>query len=78
MKGRRPFRQEKHWQETQVHLLVGGVLILVIVGGGLVWVLYGRTAAITATSCLLVVSGLIGLLWLILRLIEKWVEGDEP
>lgn len=78
MKGRHPFSPDKHSRQTQVHLLVGGVLILVIVGGGLIWVLYGRTAAITATSCLLVVAGVTVLLWLVLRLLELWVQGDEP
>lgn len=78
MKGRRPFSPDGHWQQTQVHLILGGILVLVIVGGGLVWLLYGRTAAIAATSCLLVVAGLIGLLWLILRVLEAWVGRDEP
>ena len=78
VKRRRPFSPGGHWQQTQVHLILGGILVLVLVGGGLIWLLYGRTAAIAAISCLLVVAGLIGLLWLILRLLEAWVGGDEP
>ena len=78
MKGRRPFSPDGHWHQTQVQLILGGMLVLVVVGGGLIWLLYGRTAAITAVSCLLVVAGLIGLLWLVLRLLEVWVGGDEP
>jgi hypothetical protein len=49
-----------------------------IVGGGLVWAIYGRAAALTAIGCLLTVAGLFGLLWLILTLLERWVKEDEP
>jgi hypothetical protein len=48
-----------------------------IVGGGLVWVLYGFSAALTAVACLLAAAGTLGLLWLILTLLESWVKGDE-
>jgi uncharacterized membrane protein len=53
-------------------------LILVLVGGGLVWAIYGRAAALTAIGCLLTAAGLFGLLWLILTLLERWVKEDEP
>jgi hypothetical protein len=78
VKRRGPFSPDSHWHQTQVQLILGGMLVLVVVGGGLIWLLYGWTAAITAVSCLLVVAGLIGLLWLVLRLLEAWVGGDEP
>ena len=29
-------------------------------------------------ACLLVAAGLVGLLWLILALLEKWVKEDAP
>lgn len=69
---------ERHRQQTYTRLVVGGLLVLVIVGGGLVWLLYGRTAALTAVVCLVVPAGLLGLLWLILSLLELWVREDEP
>lgn len=53
-------------------------MVLVGIGGGLVWLIYGRSAAITAVLCLMVVVGVIGLLWLILSLLELWVSEDEP
>jgi hypothetical protein len=52
--------------------------ILLIVGGGLVWAIYGSGAALTAVLCLLVCFGLFGLLWLLLSLLEAWVREDEP
>jgi hypothetical protein len=78
VKHRHPFSPDGHWQQTQVHLILGGILVLVVVGGGLVWLLYGPAAAITAASCFVAVAGIIGLLWLILRLLEAWAGSDEP
>jgi hypothetical protein len=40
--------------------------------------IYGRASAITAVACLLAVSSVFGLLWLILALLERWVKDDEP
>lgn len=72
------FSPERHWQGTQIRLILGGVLVLVVVGGGLIWLLYGRAAALVAVSCFLVMAAIGGLLWLLLRLMELWVRGDEP
>jgi hypothetical protein len=58
-------------------LIIGGALILLGVGGGLVWALYGGTAAITAVGCLLVACAIFGILWLFLRLLEGWVKEKE-
>jgi hypothetical protein len=75
---RRSFDPRRHLQQTQGRLIVAGLALLIIVGGGLVWLLYGNAAAVSAVSCLLVAVGLVGLLWLLLALLEKWVKADEP
>jgi hypothetical protein len=49
-----------------------------IIGGGLVWLLYGRAAAITTWLCLLGGASVLGLLWMVLGLLEWWVKEDEP
>jgi protein-S-isoprenylcysteine O-methyltransferase Ste14 len=77
-KEKRSFDPRRHWHQTQARLIVGGMLILLVVGGTLVWVFYGRTAALTAIACLLATGGILGLLWLILALLERWVGEDEP
>lgn len=61
-----------------MRLILGGALVLVLVGGGLIWLFYGRSAALVAASCFLAIVAIGGLLWLILRLMELWVRGDEP
>lgn len=57
---------------------MGGLGLVLLVGGGLVWLFYGGMAAITTVSCLLVTAGVFGLLWLLLALLERWVKEDEP
>ena len=69
---------DRHRRQTYARLVIGGFLILLVVGGGLVWLLYGRAAALTAVVCLLIPAGLLGLLWLILTLLELWVGEDDP
>lgn len=78
MKSNRPsFSPDRHRRQTQARLLLVGALILLGIGGGLVWRIYGRTAAITAVACLAVGVGLFGLLWLIMTLLEWWAKRGE-
>ncbi|MFC2029724.1 hypothetical protein ACFLWA_03240 [Chloroflexota bacterium] len=77
MKENRPFTPDRHHRQTQIRLAIGGLLIMLIVGGGLVWLFYGSTTAITAVLCLLAGAGVFGLLWLILSLLERWVKDDD-
>jgi hypothetical protein len=52
--------------------------LVIVVGGGLVWLFYGRAAAIVAVGCLLGAGATIGLIWLFLVLLERWVGREEP
>jgi hypothetical protein len=76
-KQKQSFDPRRYWHQTQVRLLFGGLVTVVIVGGGLVWALYGFSAAVTAVMCLLAAAGVLGVLWLILTLLESWVKEDE-
>lgn len=72
------FDTGRHRRQTQSRLVIGGLLVMLGVGGGLVWLIYGGAAAVTAVACLLGGAGIFGLLWLILTLLELWVKEDEP
>ena len=74
---RRSFDPRRHWNQTQIRLILGGLAVLVVIGGGLVWLLYGSAAATTAVACLLGFAAVLGLLWLILGLLERWAKRDE-
>lgn len=55
-------------------LLVAVIAFLLIVGGGLIYVIYGTGALFTGLACLLFGVGLLLLLWFILTAIERWVN----
>jgi hypothetical protein len=65
---------ERHWRSTQRQLAAGGCALLVLLGGGLVGLLYGSGAAVAAVAIVLVVAGLGVLIWLLLTLMQRWAE----
>ncbi len=77
-KERGPFNPDRHRRQTQIRLVIGGFLILLVVGGGLVWLLYGLEAALAAVACLSAVSTVMGGLWLLLTLLERWIKEEDP
>ncbi len=53
-------------RQLQRELIIGGLVIGTVVGVGLIFVIWGQAAALTALSCFVLFLGLIGLVWLIL------------
>lgn len=66
------YRRTRRRADRQLLWLVIGVLLLG--GGGLIYVIYGRWAVVTGFFCLIPGAGLILMLWALLSLIERWVE----
>jgi fatty acid desaturase len=65
-------RAERRKEERR---LLWAVLLFLVVGGGLVIALaYGPRAVALGVTCLLAGAGILGLLWLILRIIERMAE----
>lgn len=66
-------------RRTDRNLILGGLIILFVVGGGLIWWLFGMEQALMAELCmgsLLVLFG--GAYWLIVKLLKALSEsGDE-
>ncbi len=65
-------------RRTDRNLIIGGLVILFVVGGGLIWLLYGLEQAIMAELCmggLLALFG--GLYWLILRIMKTVNNSDK-
>jgi len=62
----------KYTRQTNNRLLAGGIIILFVVGDGLIYLIYGKNAAITGLVCL--IAGLLPLIiiWIILSLLG-WV-----
>jgi len=72
---RPPTDYRRYRRETDRKLAVVVVLFLLVVGTGLIAIIYRPTAGILAFICLLGGVGIIALLWILLSLIERWV-GD--
>ena len=75
-RSRAPLGVEPHHRQTEARLVLGGFLVLVVLGGGLVWWLYGPLPALIAVA-LVVGAGLIfALLLLLLRLLDVWARSQ--
>jgi len=62
----------RYARQTNVRLLVGFSLLLFIVGDGLIYVFYGRGAALMGLFCLAAGLAPLLLIWLVLWLMD-WV-----
>ena len=61
-------------RSTEGHLIVAGFLIVLVVGGGLAWLLFGRTVGLIAGGIMVGGMILLAVLWLALRLLESWAR----
>ena len=69
----------KYARQTSVQLGVGAVLVLFLIGDGLIYLIYGKGAALMGLSCLLIGLApilLIALLMLLLNWIVKLANRD--
>ena len=55
-------------------LFLAVIAVLLVVGGGLIYIIYGTGALITGLACLLFGVGILLLLWLIMSAIERWAH----
>ena len=72
-----PTNMRELHRRTDRNLIIGGLVILFVVGGGLIWLLYGIEQALTAELCM---GGLLALFagayWLILKIIKAISDSD--
>ncbi len=68
------YRRYRRQTDRRLLMLVLGVLL--IVGGGLIYLIYGQWALATGLLCLLPGAGVILLLWGLLSLLERWVKEE--
>lgn len=69
----------KYARQTNVQLAVGAILLLFLVGDGLIYLIYGKGAAMMGLTCLLIGLApilLIFLLMLLLNWIVKLANRD--
>ena len=71
---RPPTDYRRYRRETDRKLAIAVVLFLLVVGTGLIAIIYRPSAGALALICLLGGVGIIALLWILLSLIERWVR----
>jgi hypothetical protein len=62
----------RYSRQTNIRIAIGAILVLFVVGDGLIYLIYGRGAAVMGFFCLLLGLGPVVLVWLALALID-WV-----
>lgn len=62
----------KYARQTNLQLVIGSLLLLFIVGDGLIYLIYGKGAALMGLTCLLLGTAPI-LLIVLLMLLLNWV-----
>ena len=64
-------------RETNRRLVIGFVMLLFLVGGGLIYLIYGPEAALSGALCLFAGLAPFGLLWAILSGLEWLGERTD-
>jgi len=59
-------------QQTTTRLIFGGLLLLFLIGDGLIWIFFGKEAAVLGLICLLAGLFPVIIIWLALNLLE-WI-----
>ena len=68
----------KYMRDTNVRLVVGAIRLLFIAGLGLIWLIYGFSAAVSGFLCILAAFVPIGLIFLVLFGMDWIVKRANP
>ncbi len=64
-------------RQTISRLVIGFLILLILIGDGLIYVFYGRGAALTGLLCLAAASVPLLLIWLIMSILGWIVRKSE-
>ena len=76
----KPTDLRRHRETTDRNVLIGFFAVLLLVGGGLIWIIYGGAAMATGLICMLagaLLTGLVLLIMLGLQWLSDRLERDE-
>ena len=73
----KPTNYREMKRRTERNLIVGGFVILVVVGGGLVGLIYGLSAMFQTWLCIGGAVALLGGIGLIFKVIEKFINSTD-
>lgn len=69
-KSNQSFNSRTYSRQLERELIIGGTIIGVLVGGGLIWLIWGFTQLLVALSCFAGFLVLIGVVWGFLKILE--------
>ncbi len=69
-KPERLFDSRAYRGRIERELVLGGIAITIVLGGGLIALIWGRDAFFTALACFVGALGIGALIWLFLKLLE--------
>jgi len=67
----------KYASQTNRRVILWALVLLLTIGPGLVWLIYGPGPALTSLLCLLGVLAPVGLIWLVLAIIDAIVKRAD-
>jgi uncharacterized SAM-binding protein YcdF (DUF218 family) len=67
----------KYARQTNIRLFLGFLLLLLLVGDGLIYVIYGPQAAVLGVVCILAGLAPLVLIWAVLMLLEFIVRRSK-
>lgn len=61
-------------KRNELWLLIAGIVVLVVVGGGLIGLLFGSGEMLVALPCLLAGAGALAILYLFFAVLGRWAD----
>ncbi len=69
-KHERQFDSRGYQRKIERELMIGAVLIAIVVGGGIIALMWGRDAFVAAVGCIALAVGIGGVVFLFLKFLE--------
>ena len=64
------FNSRTYQGQLERELIVGGIIVGVVVGGGVIELIWGSTVFLSAMGCFVLTLGLVAIIWLFLKGLE--------
>jgi hypothetical protein len=69
-KPEKQFNSRTYQGQLERELILGGIIVGVVVGGGLIALIWGSTVFFSAIGCFVLTLGLVAVIWLFLKVLE--------
>ena len=70
-----PHNTARHRRHTEWRMILGGFVLIVVVGGSLLWLLWGLSVALIGLAAILAATAIFAVLLALMSLLEKWARS---